>query len=280
LFLWKYPVEADLIISLKMSGGGTLLGVVLIDDERCVLEELAFQLEGKAEIAGKFTNPVEAVGKVADLAPDAVFLDVEMPGLSGLEAAAEILAILPEVAVLFITSYDHYAVDAFELNAVDYLVKPVPVDRLNKALERIGRRLVEGGQDEAISKLHQWLNDSLAANRRETVGLWNGHRLEIVPVERIACCFLAKGARQVSVVADGKVYQAKEGLIPFVKRLGLSPLLHCHRCYFIHPGFITGLEPGEGGTLQAEIPGFAEKIPISRNYRQEILEALKLHNKS
>jgi DNA-binding LytR/AlgR family response regulator len=257
-----------------------LLRVVLVDDERCVLEELEFLLQGKVDIIGKFNNSIAAVENIADLAPDAVLLDVEMPGLSGLEAASEILAILPEVAVMFITSYGHYAVDAFELNAVDYLVKPVQADRLNKALERIGRRMMEGQQDEAMHKLDRWLNNSLSANRQARVSLWSEGHLKLIPVEKIACCFLAKGMRQVSVVAEGQVYQAKDGLMQFVAKAGLAHLLRCHRSYFINPQWITGLEQGADETLNAEIPSFTEKIPISRNYKQEILKALQLRNKA
>lgn len=253
-----------------------MLRVVLVDDERCVLEELEYLLEGIVEIAAKFNNPLTAVENIAALAPDAVFLDVEMPGLSGLEAAAEILAILPEVAILFITAYGHYAVNAFELNAVDYLVKPVQPERLNKALERIERRLAEGRTDEAILNRNQWLNDSLAANRRASVGLWNGSQFQIIPVEQIACCFVAKGTRKVSVVAGGRVYQAGGALFDFVKKVGLSQLLRCNRSCYINPGFITKLEPGKEETLNACIPGFGEEIPISRNYKQEILKALQL----
>jgi DNA-binding LytR/AlgR family response regulator len=263
-----------------MPGGVDLLRVVLVDDERCVLEELEFLLQGRAEIAGKFTSSIAAVENIADLAPDAVLLDVEMPGMNGLETAFEILAILPKVAILFITSFGHYAVDAFELNAVDYLMKPVQPDRLDKALERIIRRLAEGRTDEATLKRNQWLNDSLTAKRRTTASLWRGHHLEIIPLAQIACCFIMKGQRNVSVVAEGQVLQSTEGLIQFVKNAGLSQLLRCNRSFYINPAFITKLEPGEGGTLNAYIPGVPERIPISRKYRSEVMKALKLINKS
>jgi DNA-binding LytR/AlgR family response regulator len=257
-----------------------LLRVVLVDDERCVLEELEFLLQGKVEIAGKFNNPITAVENIAVLAPDTVFLDMEMPGLSGLEAAAEILAILPEVAVLFITSFGDYAVDAFELNAIDYLVKPVQPDRLDKALKRIIRRLAEGRQDEATLKRNQWLKDSLAANRKATVSLWRGRHLEIISVAQIACCFIMKGQRKVSVVAEGQVLQSTEGLIQFVKNTGLSQLFRCNRNFYINPVFITKLEPGKGETLNVYIPGVPERIPISRKYRQEVIKLLNSIQKS
>jgi DNA-binding LytR/AlgR family response regulator len=232
-------------------------------------------LSGKAEVVGKFTNPITAVENVAGLSPDAVFLDVEMPGLSGLEAAAEMSALLPKAAIIFVTAHGHYAVDAFELNAVDYLVKPVQPDRLNKALERIVQRHDEGRQAEAAEKLHLWLNGSLAASRRSTVSLWRGRHLEVVPVERIACCFVAKGARTVSVVADGRVYQATGGLIDFVRKAGLSQLLRCNRSYFLNPAKVKRLEPGKDETLNAHVPGFPEAIPVSRKYRPEVLQVLK-----
>jgi two-component system response regulator LytT len=269
-----------MVIVLAKQGGRNLLRVVLVDDERCVLEELEYLLQGKVEVAGKFTNPMTAIENIAVLAPDAVFLDVELPGINGLEAATEILALLPATVILFITAYSHYAAQAFELNAVDYLVKPVQPDRLNQALERIRRRLAEGRQEEAANKLFEWLHASLAVNRCQTVHLWRGRHLEIVPVDKISCCFLPKNERQVSVVVEGQVYQATGGLINFVTRVGLEHLLRCHRSYYLNPGLVVRLEPGEAETYNAYLADFDEPIPISRNYRREILSALQMINNS
>lgn len=251
-----------------------MLRVVLVDDERCVLEELAYRLDGKAEIAGKFTSSLEAVEAIADLAPDAVFLDIEMPGLNGLDAAAEILALLPETAIIFVTAYSHHAVKAFELNAIDYLVKPVQPKRLDKALERLAERLAEGRRTAAGNRLKNLLQTSFAANHPDTIVLWKGKHLEIKAVETIAGCFVAKGARVVSVLAEGNVYRTAGNLNDFVAKMGTGLLLRCHRSYYLNPRWLVRLERTEGNTMKAFLTGYREPVPVSRAYRQTLLERL------
>ena len=111
---------------------------VIIDDERPALEGLKFLL-GKSgvEVCGTFQNPLLAVEQSADLKPDAAFIDIEMPGMNGLEAAERLLAQLPDLKVVFVTAYHQYAVEAFELAAIDYVLKPVHPQRLERTLSRL-----------------------------------------------------------------------------------------------------------------------------------------------
>lgn len=248
--------------------------VVLVDDERCVLEELAYRLEGKAEIVGKFTNPLEAVEKAASLTPDAIFLDVEMPGLNGVATASEILALQPETAIIFVTAYGHYAVQAFELNAIDYLVKPVQPKRLEMTLERLEKRLIEGRKTAADNKLIHLLKSSFTAKRPDTIVLWKGKHCEIKALEKIAGCFVAKGERVVSVIAEGHIYHAAGSLNDFVAKMGTDLLVRCHRSYYINPRWLVRLERIQERTLNAYLEGYPEPIPVSRAYRQSLLENL------
>lgn len=251
-----------------------MLRVVLVDDERCVLEELAYRLEGKAEIAGKFTSSLEAVETLTALAPDAVFLDIEMPGLNGLEAAAEILALLPDTAIIFVTAYSHHAVKAFELNAIDYLVKPVRPERLDRALERLDQRVAEGRRTVAGNRLKNLLQTSFANNCPETIVLWKGKSLEIKAVETIAGCFVAKGERVVSVVAEGHTYHTTGNLNDFVAKMRAGLLLRCHRSYYVNPRWLVRLEREQGTAMKAYLQGYPEPVPVSRAYRQTLLKCL------
>ncbi|HWR30390.1 MAG TPA: response regulator transcription factor [Negativicutes bacterium] len=250
-----------------------MLRVVLVDDERCVLEELAYRLDGKASIIGKFTNSFAAVAAIVDLKPDAVFLDIEMPELNGLEAAAEILALLPATVILFVTAYSHHAVEAFELNAVDYLVKPVQPQRLEKALERIARRVAEGRSTSEANKLKNWLQSELTTRQPEKISLWNGHYLEFVSVKAIAGCFVAKGERNVSVVVDGHIFHAAGSLNEFMTKIGKDHLLRCHRSSYLNPCFLARIERGRC-TMNAYLEGYPDPVPVSRSYRKKILESL------
>jgi two-component system LytT family response regulator len=117
---------------------------LLVDDERLARRGLELRLAAATdvEVVGECENGREAIARIASLAPDAVFLDIQMPGLTGLDVVAQ----LPQDAmpiIVFVTAYDRYAIDAFEARALDYLLKPVDDDRLAQTLERVRRAVKE-----------------------------------------------------------------------------------------------------------------------------------------
>jgi two-component system response regulator LytT len=119
------------------------LRTVVVDDEQLAREELCFLLEraGGVEIVGQAGNGVEGLRLVGQQKPDLLLLDVQMPGLNGFEVAHRLMDadLLPNL--VFVTAYDQYALDAFKVNAVDYLLKPVDAGRLEETLERVRRRV-------------------------------------------------------------------------------------------------------------------------------------------
>lgn len=118
---------------------------ILVDDESSALTSLENALHKICEITiiGKYTNSYTARENVLSQKPDIVFLDIEMPGISGIEFAEEIQCLLPEINIVFITAYDEYAVKAFELNAIDYVLKPVRRNRLKETIQRISKSYKE-----------------------------------------------------------------------------------------------------------------------------------------
>src|SRR5213596_2141481 len=119
------------------------LRAVLVDDEQLARDELGYLLGqvGGIEIIGQAGNGVEALNTIDRLHPDVVFLDVQMPGLTGFEVARRMLDTQAASHIIFVTAYDQHAIEAFEVNAVDYLLKPVDPARLEMALERARRRI-------------------------------------------------------------------------------------------------------------------------------------------
>ncbi|WP_228727785.1 response regulator [Fusibacter ferrireducens] len=112
---------------------------MLIDDEYYALQGIKFELDKmpECEIVGMFQDAYEAISKVESLNPDVILLDIEMPEITGIKCYEKLMEINEDLNVVFVTAYDHYAVKAFELNAVDYLLKPVKRNRLEKALSRV-----------------------------------------------------------------------------------------------------------------------------------------------
>lgn len=116
-----------------------MIRAVVVDDEHLALQMLVQMLNtsGMAEVAAAFTRPLEALEYLKENKADAVFLDIEMPDMEGLELAGRILDLQENVAIVFVTAYNQYAVEAFRMNALDYLLKPVSTDRLRETLNRI-----------------------------------------------------------------------------------------------------------------------------------------------
>src|SRR5438034_8292014 len=119
------------------------LRAVLVDDEQLARDELGYLLGqiGGVEVLGQAGNGVEALTTIERLQPDVVFLDVQMPGLTGFEVARRMLDARASSHIIFVTAYDQHAIEAFEVNAVDYLLKPVDQARLEVAVERARRRV-------------------------------------------------------------------------------------------------------------------------------------------
>lgn len=120
-----------------------MLRAILVDDEPVILEKLKSMLAGneELEVVGTYTNPLEALENAALVRPDCAFLDIEMAGLSGIELAELLASLNPDIAVVFITAYNHYASQAFEVNAMDYLLKPVRPERLEKAVIKLCEKI-------------------------------------------------------------------------------------------------------------------------------------------
>lgn len=119
-----------------------MIKVILVDDEKPALRMLEFLLKkfDGISIEGVYTNPLKAIEEIEEIKPQAVFLDINMPQLQGIDVASRILDIGPDTDIIFITAFDEYAVEAFELHALDYLLKPVDPERMKKTIERLMKK--------------------------------------------------------------------------------------------------------------------------------------------
>src|SRR5215213_7025025 len=130
------------------SDAGAPLRTVVVDDEQLAREELCYLLGrvGGVEIVAQAADGFQALDAIKGLDPDLVLLDVQMPGLTGFEVARRLLDDGSDSHVVFVTAFDRHAIEAFEVNAVDYLLKPVEAERLGTAVDRVRRRLHGAGR--------------------------------------------------------------------------------------------------------------------------------------
>lgn len=117
-----------------------MLRAILVDDEPIILNELRELLENQQlMIVGVYTDPLDALRELSETTPDCAFLDIEMPNMNGIELADQLVSAHPALEVIFVTAYNHYASEAFNVNAIDYLLKPIRPERLAKAIDKLQR---------------------------------------------------------------------------------------------------------------------------------------------
>ncbi|MDR3565381.1 MAG: response regulator transcription factor [Negativicutes bacterium] len=252
-----------------------MLKVMIIDDEAWALEELKAILLDHSTIVGTFADPVKAVEAVDELEPDVVFLDIEMPEMNGFQAAGEILARRPRIGLVFATAYSQYAAQAFDLEAIDYLLKPFEDARVIQSLKRIEKRFIAEGRYQPCG-LSLSVRKELKNMNLSQVWLSRNGLLAMIPVASIDACFVRKADRYTTVIAGGIAYQSSQGLQEFVTQCGAHPLSRCYRSCYIRPASVYSLKPGKDRTLWLRLFEWPEELLVSRQYRQEILGELEV----
>jgi two-component system LytT family response regulator/two-component system response regulator LytT len=225
------------------------LRAIVVDDEQHARAELCFQLEqlGDVEIVGQAGNGVEALTAVDRLAPDLVFLDVQMPGLDGFEVARQLLERgedAPEF--IFVTAFDQHAIAAFDVNAVDYLLKPVDAARLEQALHRARKRL-DAERSVAAAPLNNQLERIVRLMsdrevRREQVAVKVGERFMLVQADEIIFASLADESINIVTgqVAGTSNYRTLDDL---QARLDPAVFWRVHRSHLVNINKIKEIVP-------------------------------------
>jgi two-component system response regulator LytT len=256
--------------------------VVVVDDEQLAREELCFQLEqlGTEEVVAQAGNGLEAIAAVERHEPDLVFLDIQMPGLTGFEVARRLLQRDDESpALIFVTAFDQHAIEAFEVNAVDYLLKPVDASRLEQALQRARRRLSSERAGRAP------LNDQLERIvkmmsgrqiRRDQVAVKVGERFMLVQAEDIIYASLADESINIVTghVAGSSNYRTLDDL---QARLDPDVFWRVHRSHLVNINKIKEIVPWFSRNYILRMKDAkSTEIPVSRSQTKRLREYLKL----
>ena len=248
------------------------LRILIVDDEapaRKDLRRICGKLGG-IEVVGEAGDGPDAVKLARKLAPDAVLLDIQMPGLDGFQVVARLADMEPVPSIIFVTAYDEYAIRAFEVHAVDYILKPVEEKRLAQAIERAGR--IRGGA-EAGPDLKALLDAVGASPKRLAVR--QGESLVMVDVNDILYATVAEGS--IKVVArevEGSV--AFRSLDELEKELKGRPFARVHKSYVANINRIFEITPWFSGSYQLRMEGKGGPvIPLSRAHARELRKLLK-----
>jgi DNA-binding LytR/AlgR family response regulator len=246
-----------------------MTSAVIADDERLMREQLRARLSEvwpELQIAAEAKNGEEAVDLVRELRPDLVFLDIRMPGKTGLEAAREIG---DTCHVVFITAYNEYAVEAFESGAVDYVLKPAERDRLEITVARLKKRLgskpadlgalleklaakLDGATSRAPRQFLQWIQASI------------GQQIRMIPVDEVL--FFTSDEKYTRVQTESYEALIRKPIKELVEELDPDRFWQIHRATIVNVRAISGVVRDFRGRQLVQVKGYPGKLEVSRNF--------------
>jgi two-component system, LytTR family, response regulator len=257
--------------------------VLVVDDEplaRMRIEDVLAHVEG-AQVVGSAANGIEAVEQIRSLKPDLVFLDVQMPGKTGVEVVREIG---PErmPATIFVTAFDHFAVEAFDVAAVDYLVKPFDDERLEAAFERARGRLALEGLGQLREKLLAVLQSPTAGTSEpenqqiskpadpylQRLAVESRGKVQSIPVDQID--YIVQSGPYAELHSNGRRHLIREAMQTLEERLDPNKFMRVHRSMIVRLDLVEALHRGTGGDYEVQLKGGA-RVKVSRS-RREALE--------
>jgi two-component system LytT family response regulator/two-component system response regulator LytT len=254
------------------------LRAIVVDDEQLARQELCFLLQqlGGVEVVAQAGNGVDALTVIEEYQPDLVMLDVQMPGLTGFEVARRVLEAGLESQMVFVTAFDQYAIDAFEVNAVDYLLKPVEPGRLATAVERVRKRMAAERAAPApdFEQLLQMLGDR--QGRREQLAIRVEDRFLLVHADEVVHASVEDD--QIRVVTNSLSGTSNYRTLDELQtRLDPAIFWRVHRSHLVNINKIKEIVPWFSRNYILRMKdGKGSEIPVSRSQTRRLREYLKL----
>ena len=259
--------------------------IVVVDDEEPARNELCFQLKqiDEVDIIGEAADGIQALQLIKSLKPDLALLDIQMPGLTGFEVARELVKKKTESQVVFVTAYDHYAIEAFEINAIDYLLKPVEPLRLQHTLERERNRqrsdsLDNTGPKPFTAKDLERIGELMEKrySRPDPIAVKVGGKLVLVQSEDIIFISLENETIKV-VTRDLRGFSNHRTLDELQSNLDPSVFWRVHRSHIANIHKIKEIIPRLSRNYVLKMADQKRtQIPVSRTQTKRLREFLKL----
>lgn len=242
-----------------------ILKAIIVDDEqkaRNVLHMLLHENCPQVEILQQCSNIPEAVAAINKLSPDVVFLDVDMPGYSGLQ----ILDFFNEVnfKIIFVSAFSEYALHAFRISAVDFLLKPIDIDHLVEAVEKVGRAKVT----ETYNKQLNLIRDSYNRKPLSHVAVSTADTIEFIKIDDIMLLRADRAYTHI-VLANGATIIASKYMKEFEDMLaGNGNFFRSHRSYIVNLKMVLRYNKGEGGSIEMQN---GNEVPLSKDLKEEFV---------
>ncbi len=232
---------------------------IIVEDEAPAREELKYFLkeESKIELVGEFEHSIDALNYLEKNPVDLVFLDINMPDMNGFDLGKIITKMYPEIKIVFITAYKDYAVDAFEIKAFDYLLKPYSEDRIRKLLKSVTVPPTSNkvsGRNSNLNKITLNIDGNL-------------HIISLNDID-----FIEAFEKETYIFSKGKKYVSKIKISKWEKLLSEYNFYRCHRSYIINLDKIIEIEQWANSSWILKIKNYNNLIPVSRNNIKELKE--------
>lgn len=255
-----------------------MIRACLVDDEPPALARLRRMLDAsrRVEVVGACSDPVEALQEIRQTSPDLLFLDIHMPGLSGFE----LLAGLPsQPLVIFTTAYDQYALEAFQTNSVDYLLKPIEPPRLERALQKAERMLGQGVERLDVSVLIAQITAALRPSAKvawlSRVASRSGDRVDVVDLRQVTH-FFARDKLTFAATAE-RAFVVDQTIAELEERLNPSRFVRIHRGVIVNLDHLLDLHAGFGGRMIVRLKDAARtSLTVARDRVHTLKERLGL----
>jgi two-component system LytT family response regulator len=247
------------------------LRAFVVDDEKLAVDRLVRLLEatGRVIIAGTSTDPEDALQRLQRADVDVLFLDIQMPGQTGFELLEQLERDLP---VIFTTAYDQYALEAFAVNSIDYLLKPIDPDRLARALDKLNRLSAQPRPD--VRALARELARQLTPGRRlDRIASRVGERTTLLEVGRITH-FFSKD-KLTFAVSNGREHVIDHTLSELEERLDPGRFVRIHRATVVNTAFVQELDAWiDGGVIVRLKDEKKTELSVARDRVRELKERL------
>lgn len=244
--------------------------VLVVDDEKLMCEELCSLLEpmNEVKIVGVCHNGNDALAAVKKQKPDVIFLDIEMPGLTGLQVAERLIGWKPHPFIIFATAFDQFALDAFKVDAVDYLLKPFDEQDLERVMQKV--KALRSRRQGSAEKLPR-ITPKEEASPNKFLFERDG-KMEIIDSSAIQMAF-AKDRLVFVCTVEGKTYSTHLSLQQLESRFDPKSFFRCHRNYIVNVNQIQQLDQWFNRGYLLVLKGTEKaEVPVSRAYAKKLKE--------
>lgn len=254
------------------------LKIIIVDDEAPAREEMIHLLEEikNIEIAGIAKDGLEAVEILNTMDIDIALLDIQMPGMSGIEVARKMMNKKIKTLFIFTTAYDAYAIDAFEIHAVDYLLKPIRQEKLKKAIKIASKRLNSANRrDLDQNKLELFMDSYMKKNQKQTnqyISIFQGG--QIIPVKISTILYAEARGRFVWICTGKNEYKTNTNFREIEELLYSPDFFVCHRSFIVKVDAIEAIDLWVNNSYRLKLKGTPATIPVSRSHKEKLQELL------